>query len=184
MYRWIVQVRGNLVSLIYRKSMTLQYAGSGDKAAVSLMSTDIERVVVGLPNVHEIWATVLEVSVAVWLLERQVSYAVVAPVGLVAITTALISRIGPKAGGKAKIWAGLVQKRVAATNDYLGNLRAFRIAGLGATAAHGLQKLRIVEIAAQMVRTYSMSRSRLTPFAEIPKLGDNGHGNGIYCPGP
>jgi ATP-binding cassette, subfamily C (CFTR/MRP), member 1 len=137
--------------------MTLQYAGSGDKAAVSLMSTDIERIVAGLPNVHEIWASIIEVSIAVWLLERQVSYAVIAPVGVVVVSTLLISKVGPMAGAKAGIWAGMVQKRVAATNDYLGNLRAFRIAGLGAIAAQGLQKLRIVEIAAQMVRIYRTS---------------------------
>jgi ATP-binding cassette subfamily C (CFTR/MRP) protein 1 len=156
-YRWVVQVRGNLVSLIYQKSMTLQYAGTGDKVAVSLMSTDIERVVTGLPYFHEIWASIIEVSIAVWLLERQVSYAVVAPVGAALLSTVLISRVGPMAGAKAGIWAGMVEKRVAVTNDYLGNLRAFRIAGLGATAAQGLQKLRIVEVAAQMVRKYGTS---------------------------
>jgi ATP-binding cassette, subfamily C (CFTR/MRP), member 1 len=137
--------------------MTLQYAGSGDKAAVSLMSTDIERIVTGLPNIHEIWASVIEVCIAIWLLERQVSYAVVAPVALVIVSTLLTGRVGPPAGAKAKIWAEMVQKRVAATNDYLGNLRGFRIAGLGAIAAQGLQKLRVTEVAAAMVSIYHTS---------------------------
>lgn len=144
-------MRGNLISLIYNKSMTLKYAGSGDKAAVSLMSTDIERISMGLPALHEYWASVVEIAIAIWLLERQVSYAAVACVGLVLLCTALSSRIGPPAGDRAGVWAGMVQVRVAATNDYLQNIRSFRMAGLGASAAEYLQEMRVVEVAAAMV---------------------------------
>jgi ATP-binding cassette, subfamily C (CFTR/MRP), member 1 len=151
MHRWVTQVRGNLVSLIYNKSLTLKYAGSGDKAAISLMSTDIERISMGLPALHEIGASVIETAIAIWLLERQVSYAAVACAGLVLLCTALSSRIGPPAGVRAGVWAGMIQSRVAATNDYLQNIRSFRMAGLGASAAEYLQELRVTEVAAAMV---------------------------------
>lgn len=150
-YRWVTQVRGNLVSLIYHKSMTLKYTSSGDKAAISLMSTDIERISMALPTLHEFWASVIEIAIGLWLLERQVSYAAVACIGLVLLCTVLSSRVGPPASARSKVWAGMVQARVAATNDYLQNIRSFRMAGLGASAAEYLQELRVIEVAAAMV---------------------------------
>ena len=47
------------------------------------MSTDVERIVDGLQTLHETWASLLDIAVAVWLLERQMGLACVAPVVLV-----------------------------------------------------------------------------------------------------
>ena len=43
------------------------------------MGTDVERIVESMNLIHELWATVLEIGVAVWLLERQISYASFVP---------------------------------------------------------------------------------------------------------
>jgi ATP-binding cassette subfamily C (CFTR/MRP) protein 1 len=150
-YRWVVQVRGNLVSAIFHKSMTLKFAGAGDKAAISLMSTDVERIAQSIPFVHEFWASLIEVAIAIWLLERLLSYAVIAPLAVVILTSYLAGRIGPRAGATSKAWVTMVQKRVSVTNDYLGGIRAFRMAGLEAIASQNIQNLRVVEVAAAMV---------------------------------
>ena len=131
--------------------MSLKYAGAGDKAAVTLMSTDIERIRIGLPIIHELWISVIEVAIAVWLLERQVSYAVVGPFGLVILSSILAGRLGGPAGARSKFWASMVQKRIAATNDYLGSTRAYRMAGLEKIASKSLQNLRILDVAAAVV---------------------------------
>jgi ATP-binding cassette subfamily C (CFTR/MRP) protein 1 len=141
--------------------MKLKYAGAGDKAAVTLMSTDIERISIGLQLIHEIWASVVEVTLAIWLLERQVSYAVVGPVGLVIVSSILTGRLGPPAAARSKYWVLMVQKRVAATNDYLGSIRAYRMAGLETAVSSSLQHLRILDVAAAVV-----SIQRLYPTAE------------------
>jgi hypothetical protein len=44
------------------------------------MGTDVERIVISLKNIHESWASILEVGVAIWLLERQVWVACVVPI--------------------------------------------------------------------------------------------------------
>lgn len=46
------------------------------------MGTDVERISQSFVVLHEIWATFLEVAIAIWLLERQLSVACVAPVAL------------------------------------------------------------------------------------------------------
>lgn len=44
------------------------------------MGTDVERIVQSLRVIHELWASILEVGIAVWLLARQVGAASVLPV--------------------------------------------------------------------------------------------------------
>lgn len=50
-----------------------------DSAAITLMGTDVERIVVSFKAIHEVWASLLDVGVAVWLLERQLFVACVVP---------------------------------------------------------------------------------------------------------
>lgn len=53
------------------------------------MGTDVERIGHSFLQIHEIWASVLEIGVAIWLLERQVSLACLAPVVVILSTSIL-----------------------------------------------------------------------------------------------
>lgn len=50
-----------------------------ETAALTLMSTDVDRIALTLDKVHEIWASTLETIIAIYLLERQFGWARVAP---------------------------------------------------------------------------------------------------------
>lgn len=52
----------------------------GEITAVTLIGTDIERIAYNFMQIHEIWASIIEIGVAIWLLERQVFLASLAPV--------------------------------------------------------------------------------------------------------
>jgi len=41
--------------------------------------TDIEKIALSLRQVHEVWASVIEIALALWLLQRQMGAAFVAP---------------------------------------------------------------------------------------------------------
>lgn len=75
----IARIRAGLISKIYQDTTVLRHADVKDAAALTLMGTDVERIDESLSQVHEIWASTLEIGIAVWLLVRQVSYAAVAP---------------------------------------------------------------------------------------------------------
>lgn len=75
-------IRGSLVSAIYDKTMKISITALENSQAVSLMSTDIQRIVDGLKFVHEIWANLLQVAIATWLLSREIGVACVAPVAI------------------------------------------------------------------------------------------------------
>lgn len=50
--------------------------------AVTLMSTDTQRIADGIKFIHEIWTTLLEADLALFLLQRQVGALAVAPIGV------------------------------------------------------------------------------------------------------
>ena len=47
------------------------------------MGTDIERIVRGMEYFHEVWASLLDVAIASWLLGEQLFLACLAPILLV-----------------------------------------------------------------------------------------------------
>lgn len=75
-------IRGSLVSLIYRKTLDLNTTAILESASVTLMSADVERVGSGMQYMHEGWASIIEIGVALWLLQMQLGLAVVAPIVL------------------------------------------------------------------------------------------------------
>lgn len=78
-YRFITMTRAGLVSIIYEQTVKLHSEDLDDSAAITLMGTDVERIVTYLRKIHEAWAAILEVAVAIWLLERQVWVACIVP---------------------------------------------------------------------------------------------------------
>jgi hypothetical protein len=75
--RFITAVRGTLVLLIFRKSLELQ---ESDMAPLTLMSTDVERIIQGLHYVHEAFVSFFTFGVALWLLKRQLGLGAIAPI--------------------------------------------------------------------------------------------------------
>lgn len=80
MYRSVTSFRGGMVSLIYQRTLEVQAGIYDESKALTLMSTDIDRLIMSLTAVCEIWARVIEMAIGVWLLERQLGWVCVAPI--------------------------------------------------------------------------------------------------------
>lgn len=65
--------------MIYQQTTQLTGNDVKDTTALTLMGTDVERIVESLKSLHETWASIIEVAVALWLLERQVVLACLVP---------------------------------------------------------------------------------------------------------
>jgi ATP-binding cassette subfamily C (CFTR/MRP) protein 1 len=74
--------RGILVAAIYEKTIQISTTALDDSAAVTLMSTDVERIVQSMRKIHEFWANSIEVGLATWLLKQKLGVACVAPVAM------------------------------------------------------------------------------------------------------
>lgn len=78
-YRFIVMVRGGLISMIFQKTMKVNPTDKMRHEPMVLMGTDIEKIALSLRQVHEVWASIIEIAIALWLLEKQMGSASIAP---------------------------------------------------------------------------------------------------------
>lgn len=78
--------RGSLVTLIFNKTLRMSTSAVTDASAVTLMSTDIERIGSGIRQIHETYSNFVEVAIALWLLARLLELATIAST-LVVVST-------------------------------------------------------------------------------------------------
>jgi hypothetical protein len=70
--------RGSLVTMIYVKTLRQVSVRCQETCSTTLMSTDVDRIVTGLLNLHELWASPVEIVIALVLLSRSLGYPSVA----------------------------------------------------------------------------------------------------------
>ncbi|KAJ5737499.1 uncharacterized protein N7483_002624 [Penicillium malachiteum] len=147
MNRFSTMAQSGLISIIFTQTTRLKASDVTDSAALTLMGTDTERIVSNLRNsIHETWANVLEVGVAVWLLERQINISCVVPrviaIGSVLAAAPLSSRMG-KAQGQ---WVERVQSRVSMTSNLLRDIKSVNMLGLSGVMYNYITTLRKAEL--------------------------------------
>lgn len=140
------------------------------------MGTDVERIVETLKFVHELWASIPEIGVAVWLLARQVYGASAVP--LIICLGQLSGKLGflhaslipmpslrsspsadihmqhpcrqcrwsPRYGPAQRQWVECVQKRIAVTASMLLDMKAVQMLGLTPVLHEIVSRLRKVEL--------------------------------------
>lgn len=72
--------RGGTVALIYRHALDLSSGCFEESAAVTLMSTDVNRVILSHVELNERWARLIEVVVGLTLLAHQFGWVCVVPI--------------------------------------------------------------------------------------------------------
>lgn len=81
-YRSITMARGGLISMLFAKTSLVKSDDVDPSASLTLMSADIERITNGWQTMHEIWANIIEIGVAIYLLERQLGAACGIPIAV------------------------------------------------------------------------------------------------------
>ena len=64
--------RGAIVSMIYSKSLNIPTSSYDDAAALTLMTADVDRIIMGFESLSQLWAYVIEIAIGVLLLGFQV----------------------------------------------------------------------------------------------------------------
>ncbi|KAK6854265.1 hypothetical protein PG995_009358 [Apiospora arundinis] len=146
-YRTLLKARGILVSAVYRKTLGLQVGTSDSTAAITLMSTDIERINVCFRSVHDVWASFLGTGLASYLLYRQIGAAFAAPIVVVLGCILGVSIVARYTGGAQKKWMAAIQRRVGLTSTVIANTKNLKLSGLTHPVANSIQQLRVDEIA-------------------------------------
>jgi ATP-binding cassette subfamily C (CFTR/MRP) protein 1 len=71
------------MALVYQQSLQIREAEQGKVTAMAILGADVPQIVASLTLFHEVWASLLDVAIATWLLERNLSLACLAPVVLI-----------------------------------------------------------------------------------------------------
>lgn len=72
----------------FSKTETM-FSATDDSAAITLMSTDVEKIRQGMIMMHEFWANTIEVGFASFLLYRSLGIAFLAPILIVVVVIGL-----------------------------------------------------------------------------------------------
>jgi ATP-binding cassette, subfamily C (CFTR/MRP), member 1 len=75
-----ITIRGPLVDIVYSKTLRLRDGVYDESAAVTHMSTDVDRIALSMMNMNEIWAHLIGVAIGVWLLEGQLGAVSIIPI--------------------------------------------------------------------------------------------------------
>ncbi|KAF9878386.1 hypothetical protein CkaCkLH20_03878 [Colletotrichum karsti] len=145
-YKCLVKMRGSLVSAVYSKTTQIDAARCDMTTAVPLISTDMERIIAGFKDVHEIWANTLQVAIAVWLLYRELGIACVAP-AVVAAVSSLGSMLMSAYADQAQVsWMEATQERVGVTARAVSGMQSIKLLGLSQGVFDLLRNLRGAEL--------------------------------------
>lgn len=147
-YRMLAMARAMLITEIYRKSTKLTIANSGNNAALTLMSTDWERIYEGFQPVHDIWVSLIQVGLASWMLYRQLGLIFLVPLGIVLFSFVGVTIVSRYTGNSQIAWMEGVEKRVGLTATTVGNMKNLKMSGLSSPIQSIVQKLRVDELEA------------------------------------
>ncbi|KAJ6021906.1 ABC transporter integral membrane type 1 [Penicillium herquei] len=147
--RLATTVRSGLIAMIHEQTLALQSttdSKAGD--AVALMGTDSARIMSSMRSLHEIWASLLSIVIAIYLLEIQVYVACILPAVIAVVCILATTPVSAKCGEAQKKWVGHIQERLAVTTAMLGNIKAVKMLGLEVILFDIITQYRKVELSA------------------------------------
>ncbi|POR35875.1 ABC transporter, transmembrane domain, type 1 [Tolypocladium paradoxum] len=174
-FRFITMLRGALVSSILNKALHLDLETAKKSAAVTLMSTDIDAIALGLTYFHDIWTSVIELALGIYFLATIVggaSILVVLP-ALERVLTASVSTMASVAVARgiapARVaWNNKIQIRVATTSGVLSQVKGIKMSGLAPVVSEHIQHLREVEMEySKKLRLLTACIHAITPVVVI-----------------
>ncbi|KAK1997544.1 ABC transporter [Colletotrichum falcatum] len=140
--RALYMSRGCLSAAIYRKTTQASLVGTGDAAAVTLMSTDIERILRGFYALHEVWANFIEIALGCWLLQGQLGAAFIAPIAVILVCTGITAAAAAATSERQARWMSHIQKRVGLTSHVISSMKNLRISGITGPVGEFVSQMR------------------------------------------
>ena len=170
-YRLLTMFRGSLVMMIFEKTLKTRSTSIADAEAITHMSADIDRIGQSMPLIHELYASLIDIAIALWLLYRLLGIALVAPIIWIVgsyrwRTSPLASQytlltvpavcllaglpLAGAAGNAQTPWLEAIEDRLAATAKVLGSVKAVKMTGLADVVSTTIRQLRLDEIHASL----------------------------------
>ncbi|KAK0644149.1 ABC transporter [Cercophora newfieldiana] len=146
-FRTMAKVRGALVGSIYKAMLSIRAETGNSSAALSLMSTDVDRLTITAYMLINIGPDIIQVALALWILSTQLGTSSISAIILCVISAAGAIYIAKLVPIRQTKWMAAIQKRVGITSDVLGSMKGIKVAGLTKHAEQQIQGLRNFEMA-------------------------------------
>lgn len=143
--RSIAMIRGALIAAIYTQTLSLPI-NLDESAAVTLMSSDVERICVALQPIHDLWASPLEIALAIWLLQKEIGIALLGPLFITIIAVSGPFFMAKYMGNAQKVWMERIQTRIDTTAKMLQSMKGIKMLGLSEQLSSIISQLRMDEI--------------------------------------
>ncbi|EHA23283.1 hypothetical protein ASPNIDRAFT_37295 [Aspergillus niger ATCC 1015] len=144
--RAITVIRSLLITALYEKTQRLDTVTVNNSAALTLMSTDTETICNSLMRLDALFASPIEVSLAIFFLARQVSWACLASVGCALAAVSLSYVVASRSPPRQRIWNQAVQERIATTASVIGSIRSIKMLGISSFIERRICDLRNFEL--------------------------------------
>ncbi|EFX04947.1 ABC multidrug transporter [Grosmannia clavigera kw1407] len=144
--RFVIMTRGCLITAIYDQTVQLELASSAESGVLTLMSTDISRIMTGFLDIHEYWASSIQVGLSCWLLQKKLGTAFVAPLVVVVLSFLAMFFLGKVVGRCQRAWMEAVGIRVGTMATAISQMKLIKMSGMDAPIKKRIQQLRIAEI--------------------------------------
>jgi ATP-binding cassette, subfamily C (CFTR/MRP), member 1 len=145
-HRVTTMIRGVIAAKVFNKVNERSIMNVDDSAALTLMSSDVERITMGLNVIHETWANVIEAAIGIYLLELQIAHTALISLGVALTCAVAAGLLGSTAGSRQKAWMEAIEKRISTTANMLGSIKSVKMLGLAEPLAKIVRKLRMDEI--------------------------------------
>ncbi|CZR62077.1 related to multidrug resistance protein [Phialocephala subalpina] len=96
--------------------------------------------------IHEIWAVPIELAISLYLLNRQLGLAFLAPAAVAIFSTIGILVMSKYMGNAQKIWMEGIQTRVDVTANMLSSMKSVKMLGFTSILTSIIQGLRVAEL--------------------------------------
>ncbi|KAI6912716.1 multidrug resistance-like protein [Hortaea werneckii] len=144
-------IRGLLIGAICEKSLQLPNDETSKQSSITLISADTERINLGLRNMHEVWANIIELAVAIYLLQREVGVIAIVPLFIAAVCAAGSFLLSRHVVNGQKIWMHDLQKRLNVTTSVFARLESIKMLGISTWAGNTLRTLRDQEVDSSLI---------------------------------
>ncbi|KAJ6781269.1 hypothetical protein PWT90_09203 [Aphanocladium album] len=144
--RFLFKLRSVLVCAIFQKTSTTNATAGDDKRSLTLMSTDVQRIVLGFTSIHDLWAIPIQLGVTYYLLFRQIGPSFTASVVVTLLCILASSSVMRFVTRLQKRWMEHVQMRISKTVNAIANMKSIKFSGLGDATQKEIHNMRIKEI--------------------------------------
>ncbi|KAF9768184.1 ABC transporter fgm5, partial [Fusarium sp. DS 682] len=144
--RSLYMARGCLAAYVYRSTTEGKMTDISDAAVLTVMSTDVERILYGFHGLHDFWANIIEIALGCFLLERELGLAFISPIVVILICVLVTSIIAWLIGERQSRWMARIESRVGLTSSIISNIKSLRISGITDPVRDLVQSMREQEL--------------------------------------